>query len=126
MFDVGTIRSICDSTIEDISYTHGLFLCSYMKQSDILNERIVLRCANKDLKFKFIIIPGAMSRKIHINLQRYIPIGKRFGFIVDGKIILILPSDIRLRVSVGDKIKACNLIGFFNKKVVWKKMKNHK
>lgn len=118
VFNSGGIRSVCNMDIKDIKIIHGLFLCSYMNQSEVLNERLILQCHNKNNEFKFIIIPGALSRKIHFDTAQFLNTGKRFGFIVDGKVILIFPQNIRLQVGVGDKISACDLIGFFNNKKV--------
>lgn len=112
ILDVGVVRSICDMKLEEANLTHGLFLCSHMKQSAILNERLTLLCKNANYKFTLIITAGVLARKIHFSAFKDILAGRRLGFIADGKITLILPHKTRIIVSVKDQIKACDPIGF--------------
>ncbi|MCD8212627.1 MAG: phosphatidylserine decarboxylase, partial [Campylobacter sp.] len=115
-FGVGSLRSPCDMQICDFRRRHGLFLCNRMKISEALNERVLFICKNGSLKFAMRIICGVFSRRLFIDRAQNLKASRKFGFLTSGMIIMFLPKDTKICVSTGDKLKAGELLGYFDTK----------
>ncbi|CZE46988.1 phosphatidylserine decarboxylase [Campylobacter geochelonis] len=114
LFDSGVIRAICDINDASISRRHGLFLCNFMKDSNLLNEKITLKFNHLNAKFGMEVLAGPLARVLHFERFTNLKAARRVGFMVDGEVVLFLPQDTKLSVEVGEKVKSCDLIGFID------------
>jgi phosphatidylserine decarboxylase len=112
-FGVGTLRAVSDAKVADIKKRHGLFLCQAMKISEILNERAIIRFEKENIKFAMKIIAGVFSRSLEIYNVSTLKASRKFGFLGSGEIVLYLPRDTKICVSVGESVKAASLLGYF-------------
>lgn len=110
----GSLKAPCDMRLLEFKQRHGLFLCSFMKASNFLNERALYIGMSGKNKIAMRLISGAMSRNLYTEKFDSIKAGEKFGFMSDGKVVLILPANTRISVVVGERLKASSLIGFFN------------
>lgn len=114
IFGAGAIKAPCDMNLVEFKQRHGLFLCSFMKAANFLNERALYIAVKGKNKIALRLISGAMSRNLYAEKFDSIKAGEKFGFMSDGKVALILPANTRISVVVGERLKASSLIGFFN------------
>ncbi|MBE9851820.1 phosphatidylserine decarboxylase [Campylobacter concisus] len=112
-FGVGTLRVVSDARVVDIKRRHGLFLCQAMKISEMLNERAIIRFEKGNIKFAMKIIAGVFSRSLEIYNIASLKASRKFGFLGSGEVILYLPRDTKICVSVGESVKAASLLGYF-------------
>ncbi|MGP1360229.1 phosphatidylserine decarboxylase [Campylobacter sp.] len=112
-FGVGTLRAVSDAKVTDIKRRHGLFLCQAMKISEILNERAIIRFEKENIRFAMKIIAGVFSRSLEIYNVSTLKASRKFGFLGSGEIVLYLPRDTKICVSVGESVKAASLLGYF-------------
>ena len=112
-FGVGTLRAVSDAKVIDIKRRHGLFLCQAMKISEILNERAIIRFEKDKIKFAMKIIAGVFSRSLEIYNVSTLKASRKFGFLGSGEVILYLPRDTKICISVGESVKAASLLGYF-------------
>ena len=112
-FGVGTLRAISDASVTEVKKRHGLFLCQAMKISEMLNERAIIRFEKGNIKFAMKIIAGVFSRSLEIYNITSLKASRKFGFLGSGEVILYLPRDTKICVSVGESVKAASLLGYF-------------
>ena len=112
-FGVGTLRAISDASVTEVKKRHGLFLCQAMKISEMLNERVIIRFEKGNIKFAMKIIAGVFSRSLEIYNIASLKASRKFGFLGSGEVILYLPRDTKICVSVGESVKAASLLGYF-------------
>ena len=112
-FGVGTLRAISDANVTEVKRRHGLFLCQAMKISEMLNERAIIRFEKGNIRFAMKIIAGAFSRSLEIYNITSLKASRKFGFLGSGEMILYLPRDTKICVSVGESVKAASLLGYF-------------
>ncbi|PPB72749.1 phosphatidylserine decarboxylase [Campylobacter hyointestinalis] len=110
--DCGVLRSVANLKIDEIKKKNGLNLFSSSDAKNLLSNRVAYICSVINKKIAIKICSGVISRKIHYENAKELKAGARIGFIVDGKVSVLLPVDTTLKISTGDKIKACDLIGF--------------
>lgn len=108
IFNSGVLRSPGNLDIGEILIKNGLNLYSSNTSKNLLSQRVAYICS----PFIIRISSGVFSRKIYFEKLKQIKIGRRFGFIVDGRVSVFIPQSSRIKVSVGNKIKALNIIGF--------------
>ncbi|ANE36309.1 phosphatidylserine decarboxylase-related protein [Campylobacter iguaniorum] len=115
LFDSGVLRSIANLKVKEIRAKNGLNLLSNDVNKNLINSRMALVC---DISGKEVIVRVNLGfgRKVHFENIKELKAGRRFGFIVSGRVSLFLPTDTRLNVSVGNSIKATELIGFLGDK----------
>lgn len=116
ILSAGSLKAPCNATLSEFKRRHGLFLCSFMNASNFLNERAFYSCQTPHGKLFMRLISGAFSRNLYAEKFDEIKSGEKFGFMSDGKVVLILPSSTRISVVVGEKLKASSLLGFFDYK----------
>ena len=114
VFDAGALRAPCDMELLEVKQRHGLFLCNAMEASKNLNERALFICKNSDSKFAIRVIAGPLSNGISFQNFSRLKAGRRFGFLSSGEVILILPANTRISVSVGEKVASAGILGFFS------------
>lgn len=110
--DCGVLRSVANLKIDRIKKKNGLNLFSSSDAKNLLSNRVAYICSVINKKIVIKICSGVISRKIYYENLKELKAGARIGFIVDGKVSVLLPVDTTLKISTGDKIKACDLIGF--------------
>ena len=112
IFGVGSLRSPCNINFIEKKLKHGLFLCSDVA-SNLLNERALIICKDSNDNLLAIrLIAGGLCRSLKFDKFRNLKAGRRFGFMLDGLVVLILPSVARVNVSVGQNVKALDVLGF--------------
>ena len=84
-----------------------------MKISEFLNERAIIRFEKENIKYVMKIIAGAFSRSLEISNVTSLKASRKFGFLGSGEVILYLPRDTKICVSVGESVKAASLLGYF-------------
>ncbi|MCI6988933.1 MAG: hypothetical protein MR902_05090 [Campylobacter sp.] len=112
LFSVGTLRLPMDASLQDLKNTHGLFTCSFMRNSELLNEKVSYVLQGKFIKFELIMVAGVFARRLNFGKFNSLKSGRRIGFLSDGKVILKLPKNIRLNVSKDSGVRACEPLGF--------------
>ena len=119
LLDVGIIRAPMALTISDLKVRKGLSLPNSSPLSSVLGERSILTCKGKFADVKMIINTGRFSRKIEIfKTLGNLKVGERFAYLGDGDVILLLPLDARVKVSLNDEVKAgMSVLGYFAYKV---------
>ncbi|MFV0480740.1 MAG: phosphatidylserine decarboxylase [Campylobacteraceae bacterium] len=114
-FNVGMIRFPINGTISSAKTIHGLFLPPYKPLSNTLNEKVDIRCQHKEIPFAMRVRAGMFPRKINLSqIRGNIKSGIRISFMIDGTVELFLPLNSRIKLSVGDYVKAGeSIIGYF-------------
>ena len=112
-FGVGTLRAISDASVTEVKKRHGLFLWQAMEISEMLPERALIRFEKGNIKFAMKIIAGVFSRSLEIYNITSLKASRKFGFLGSGEVILYLPRDTKICVSVGESVKAASLLGYF-------------
>ena len=115
LFSVGTLRAPCDMKVEQFRRRHGLFLCGRMKISDALNERALYVCKNDSQNFALRIVAGALSRELDVERVKELRAGRKFGFLGSGTVAFYAPVSAKICVSVGDGLRAGEILGYFDK-----------
>ncbi|MFG5142009.1 phosphatidylserine decarboxylase, partial [Campylobacter lari] len=63
----GNIITPLDMDIEETRLKHGLFLCPFMKNTNLMGERMLFLARSKGKQWALRIIFGALNRKAHID-----------------------------------------------------------
>jgi phosphatidylserine decarboxylase len=112
IFNVHINRAPRAARVADMHYKPGLFLNAINPQSTILNEFMWIGFEDEEepgRRFAVRQISGLFARRIVCNLRpgEAVSRGYKFGMIKLGsRTELIVPADVRVMVSVGDKIQA--------------------
>lgn len=111
-FDAGVVRAMGNFQVDEIRYKNGLNLANSDSLINLLNCRVAYigKICGEDAACR--ISSGAIGGGVYFENITSIKSTRRLGFIVSGRVSLYLPTKARLNVSVGDKIKGCDLIGF--------------
>ena len=72
-----------------------------------------LRFEKENIKFAMKVIAGVFSRSLEIYNVSALKASRKFGFLGSGEVILYLPRDTKICVSVGESVKAASLLGYF-------------
>ena len=110
IFDVHVNRIPYEGEIEAVSYQQGAFISANLDKASEENERnLVLLKTPEGKQLLFIQIAGLIARRIVCWIAQGVRVekGERFGLICFGsRLELFLPSDARIAVNVGDRVKA--------------------
>lgn len=115
IWDMSILRSPIQANISNTKRVHGLFLSIENPLSEKLSEKAILKLES-DLKSMLIVITsGIFSRGIELFKSiGPLKFAQRFGVLLDGSVELLLPIDTRIKVSLGDSIKAGeSVLGYF-------------
>ncbi|EAH6292986.1 phosphatidylserine decarboxylase [Campylobacter lari] len=111
----GNIIAPLDMDIEETRLKHGLFLCPFMKNTNLMGERMLFLAHSKGKQWALRIIFGALNRKAYIDdFGHHLNHGQNIGFMFDGSVSLLLPKDTRICVNENDKVRIGALIGYLN------------
>ncbi|MDX1809421.1 MAG: phosphatidylserine decarboxylase [Sulfurospirillaceae bacterium] len=119
ILDASILRSPASVAFIKTKIIHGLFLEIENKLSKKLNERAILSFKSHFGVIVMIINGGLFARKIELfkKIGR-LKFAERLGILVDGKVELLLPLSVRIKVNLGDKVKAGeSVLGYFSSKV---------
>lgn len=108
IFDVHINRSPLAAVVRKIRYTPGQFLAAYKPEAGSKNEQNELELADGQFLVTVRQIAGVAARRIVCDVRENDKLerGERFGLIQFGsRMEVLLPSDTKLRVSVGDRVK---------------------
>ena len=104
-----------DGKIDYLNYVKGEYLVAFHEKADKLNERTEIGIASNYGKVFFTQVAGFIARRIVCSLQvgDSVKMGQRFGMIKFGsRSDVIVPSNWKLKVKVGDKVTAGETILF--------------
>jgi phosphatidylserine decarboxylase len=104
-----------DGKIEFLNYIEGDYLVAFHDKADLRNERSEIGITNKFGKMLFTQVAGFVARRIVYDLRigDSVQIGNRFGMIKFGsRSDIIVPLDWKIKVKLGDKVKAGETILF--------------
>ncbi len=115
LFNVSLLRAPIASTISNTKRIHGLFLNVEDKLSKKLGERVVITLKSNAKSILLIVRAGFFSRSIELFKSiGPLKFAQRFGLLLDGSVELLLPIDMRIKVSIGDEVRAGeSVLGYF-------------
>ncbi len=109
IFNVHYNRIPCDGTVTLVKHTNGRFLPANSLKAILQNEKTETIIVNKDFTIKVIQVAGFIARRIEtfVNRNDKVRAGQLLGLIKFGsQVTILLPSNVKLDVNVGDKVKA--------------------
>jgi phosphatidylserine decarboxylase len=110
VFNVHVNRIPHEGKIRRIKYSPGNFFSANLDKASTRNEHnAVLLETENGISIGFVQVAGLIARRIICDIQEeeYVKRGQRFGMICFGsRLDVYIPPDSRIRVAVGDKVKA--------------------
>ena len=110
VFNVHSNRSPVDGDVVQRWYHPGAFVNAALAKASVENERNALHIRTKDgHDITCVQVAGLVARRILCYVVAGMPLarGQRYGFIRFGsRVDLYLPTDSRVRVTIGDKVQA--------------------
>lgn len=115
LFDVSLLRAPTLVSIASTKRRYGLFLPIHSALSKVLGERVQLTCKSTLSDVVLRINAGMFSRKIELfKTVGPLKSSQRFGILVEGSVELFINLDSRIKVAVGDSVKAGeSVLGYF-------------
>lgn len=113
VFNVHINRAPITGMISDKKYNPGKFLVAFAEKASEVNEQTSLTITNDNKKIIVKQIAGLIARRIVCWPQNgdMIKKGDRFGLIKFGsRVDLLLPSQCKINVNVGEKVKGGSTI----------------
>lgn len=114
VFNVHSNRSPVDGEVRARWYNPGSFVNADLDKASTENERNALHirtAAGRDITC--VQVAGLIARRIlcYVEAGATLARGQRYGFIRFGsRVDLYLPADVRVRVTIGDKVRATSTI----------------
>ena len=114
--DASLLRSPILANISSTKRVHGLFLDTHGTLGKKLNERAILTLESTLKPIIIIVTAGFFSRSVELfKSVGPLKFAQRFGILLDGNVELLLPIDTRIKVSLGDSIRAGeSVLGYFS------------
>ncbi|MEL6671938.1 MAG: phosphatidylserine decarboxylase family protein [Bacteroidota bacterium] len=106
-------RNPITGVMKHVEYLPGKYLMAFNPKSSTLNEQTYMVAGNDRLEVGYKQIAGFLARRIrwYIKEGDQVEQGKEYGFIKYGsRIDLLLPTDIEVKVQLGDKVKAARTV----------------
>ena len=115
LLEVSILRAPTKMNIKETKRRHGLFVPTNTVLNKKLSERATLICDSGYSELLININAGVFARKIELfKTVGPLKSAQRFGLLVEGNIELYLPLDSRVKVAVGDEVKAGeSVLGYF-------------
>ena len=118
VFNVHVNRVPFDGRVKEISYYPGKFFSANLDKASLQNEHNAVFVEMDNTKPLCVVqVAGLIARRIICKIQPgdHVIRGQRFGLICFGsRLDVYLPADIKLRVTVGDKVRAgTSILGLF-------------
>ncbi len=119
LLDASLLRAPIALNIEKTTRRHGLFLSTNSELNDKLGENAIVTCSSNYSKVLMKIKAGLYSRKIDLfKTVGPLKSTQRFGLLLDGSVELFLALDTRVKISIGDSVKAGeSVLGYFATRV---------
>ncbi|WP_024954335.1 phosphatidylserine decarboxylase [Sulfurospirillum arcachonense] len=113
--EVSILRAPTVMNIKECQRRHGLFLAASSNLSKELGEKVTLTCKSSYSELFMNINAGRFARKIELfKTVGPLKSAQRFGILVEGNVELYLALDTRIKVAVGDEVKAGeSVLGYF-------------
>ena len=110
VFNVHSNRSPVDGEVRRRWYHPGAFVNAALDKASVENERNALHLrTTTGHDITCVQVAGLIARRIlcYVDAGAALVRGQRYGFIRFGsRVDLYLPTDIRVRVAIGDKVRA--------------------
>jgi len=116
-FDTSLLRVPCSGKIKEKETIHGARLCSSSPLRDHLNEKslVVFGEGEKQLVVLHTLELASVGIKNKLSAGQQMIQGSRYGLMVKGETMMLLPPESRVALKVGDKVRAGEtLIGYFS------------
>ncbi len=114
VFNVHSNRSPIDGEVKQRWYNPGKFVNADLDKASTENERNALHIrAATGHDITCVQVAGLIARRIlcYVEAGAQLSRGQRYGFIRFGsRVDLYLPTDVRVRVAIGDKVRATSTI----------------
>jgi phosphatidylserine decarboxylase len=114
VFNVHSNRSPVDGEVRQRWYNPGKFVNADLDKASTENERNALHIRTADGQdITCVQVAGLIARRIlcYVEAGTQLVRGQRYGFIRFGsRVDLYLPTDVRVRVTIGDKVRATSTI----------------
>lgn len=108
IFDVHVNRIPVSGKVREVKYFPGKFLLAWKEKASLDNEQTLISIDSEGKTIYLKQIAGLVARRISWQLDagQSVEAGERFGLIRFGsRVDLLLPTDSRIEVRVGDKVK---------------------
>ena len=110
VFNVHVNRAPYDGRVKKVSYFPGKFFSANLEKASLENEHNAVFVETDDARPICVVqVAGLIARRIICKIQPgdHLLRGQRFGLICFGsRLDVYLPTDIKLKVALGDKVKA--------------------
>lgn len=110
VFNVHVNRVPCDGRVKEIKYHPGKFIAANFDKASLENEHNALFIETPNgAQLCVVQVAGLIARRIICEVKPGDSVirGQRFGLICFGsRLDVYLPTDVKLSVAIGDKIKA--------------------
>lgn len=115
LLDVGVLRAPFALEAESVRRRHGLFLPVSLPKSALLNEQLTFTCKGHNALVQMRILAGVFARNLTLFLpKKQFKLGERLGYFNEGAVELFLPLHVRIRVTLGQSVKAGqSVLGYF-------------
>jgi len=116
--DTSILRVPFSCEVGETETVHGARLSSSLPLSDKLNEqsRIVFGQNEKQVRVSHKLHLATVGIKNRLIKKAQVVQGMRYGLMVKGETIMLLPGNSRVAVKVGEKVRAGEtLIGYFSR-----------
>lgn len=114
VFNVHSNRSPVDGEVKQRWYHPGKFINADLDKASIENERNALHIrSTTGHDITCVQVAGLIARRIlcYVEAGARLARGQRYGFIRFGsRVDLYLPIDVRVKVAIGDKVRATSTI----------------
>ncbi|NTV12059.1 MAG: phosphatidylserine decarboxylase [Zoogloea sp.] len=114
VFNVHSNRSPVDGEVKERWYNPGQFVNAALEKASLENERNALHIRTDDGRdVTCVQVAGLVARRIlcYVEAGAKLARGQRYGFIRFGsRVDLYLPTDTRVRVTIGDKVSASSTV----------------
>lgn len=114
VFNVHSNRSPVDGEVRQRWYNPGRFVNADLDKASTENERNALHIRTEDGRdITCVQVAGLIARRIlcYVEAGAQLVRGQRYGFIRFGsRVDLYLPTDVRVRVTIGDRVRATSTI----------------
>jgi phosphatidylserine decarboxylase len=114
VFNVHSNRSPVDGEVKQRWYNPGKFVNADLDKASTENERNALHIrSTTGHDITCVQVAGLIARRIlcYVEAGTQLARGQRYGFIRFGsRVDLYLPTDVRVKVTIGDKVRATSTI----------------
>lgn len=114
VFNVHSNRSPVDGEVKQRWYHPGAFVNAALDKASVENERNALHIrSGSGQDITCVQVAGLVARRIlcYVAEGAALARGQRYGFIRFGsRVDLYLPTDVRVKVAIGDKVRATTTI----------------